>query len=757
MKYVKRNRYYKQILAALFVATLLPITFLGVYVRSFVSQQQETVYRSYVSQIENQMENFETVFSYVDTSLIRMGVKSSFQNALKKERVAANFQLFHSLDEDMTLLGNTQEYLIDVYLYSADQEWILGSTTFTETAKHPEGETLSRLFEQEQSAFWHNDGTALYMCRKIPLNDPRGSGMLVAKFDAGRMLSQIVGEEEDILILLDQENQIMAASGGLTGSWSDLSAKKRSERSIREMTIVEVEYGGEPFVQLNRISEYNGWTYLLLIPIKQLSGTLNRILQITLFAMAVLFVVDLLIILVLSRRLYRPIDEIDTVISTGIRHAEGWEAGDLENVELMNRVQYVVKKNVELNRRLSRESRAEQQLFLRKVYQGEVMPANRKLFEDRGLLKDFPQDGTWFVMAIKYNAHFETEEDKHLYLFALDNIVSELVNDKNTFPLVMIGSIMYLTCCIKTDSDESAVMKTQMLAIMIITTVKKYMGKPVNVGISQGFSELDLIYPGLEESRRALQNAMGADGEVSFYHGYKTAGESMKGHAEKRRRVTLLHYVDLGEQSACKEELEAYIRGISALDYYVFKLEICKLVSEVLSIYTDYGVTPDYEKVGDIIDFDITKTVNNREKLEHYIWNYLLEPLFAIICNQAKERDMMQQVVEYVLEHLQEDISLEECARHFNYNANYLSRWFKKRMGMTYTDFVTSKKMELCKTLLASTDISINSLAEQFGYSSPQNFIRVFKKYTLMTPGKYRKMEQEKAREFVNEQENADS
>ncbi len=355
---------------------------------------------------------------------------------------------------------------------------------------------------------------------------------------------------------------------------------------------------------------------------------------------------DFLIILALSRRLYRPIDEIDTVIATGIRHTGGEEAEMLENEELMNRVQYVVKKNEELNRRLSQESRAQQQLFLRKIYSGELVSADRKLFEEQGLLKEFPEDGTWFVMAIKYNTHFENEEDKHLYLFALDNIVSELVDDKKTFPLVMMGSIMYLTCCVKTDSDESAVMKTQMLAIMMITTVKKYMGKPVNVGISQGFSDLGLLYSGLEESRRALQNAMGADGEVSFYHSHQNTGESVKGYTQKPRRVTLLHYLDLGEQESCKKELDAYILGISTLDYYMFKLEICKLVSEVLGVYGDYGVTPDYEKVGDIIDFDITKRVNSREKLEKYIWEYLLEPLFAIICNQAKERDMMQQVVE---------------------------------------------------------------------------------------------------------------
>ena len=105
---------------------------------------------------------------------------------------------------------------------------------------------------------------------------------------------------------------------------------------------------------------------------------------------------------------------------------------------------------------------------------------------------------------------------------------------------------------------------------------------------------------------------------------------------------------------------------------------------------------------------------------------------------------MKLQVITYLMDNVERDINLEECAKHFNYNANYLSRWFKKTIGMTYTDFVTSKKMELCKTLLVDSDISVNELAERFGYSSPQNFIRVFKKYTLMTPGQYRKQEREK-------------
>lgn len=401
-----------------------------------------------------------------------------------------------------------------------------------------------------------------------------------------------------------------------------------------------------------------------------------------------------------------------------------------------------------MSQKLAHGKRNERQLFLRRIYQGEIISPSRELFEKHGFFMETYEGGTWFVMTIKYHNPFKDENDRQLYLFALDNIVSELINEEDTFPPVTIGSLMYLTCWIKTDSSESTVMKMQMLAIMITTTVKKYIDMPLNIGISQGFTNLQNITMGINESNKALQNAMRAEGEVNFYHSHHTTTENAKGYAAKKKRVQLLHYIDLGEQEACQKELDSYIFGLSDLYYHMFKLELCKLVSEILSIYQDYAIEPDYDKVGDIIDFDIGKTVNTYERLRDYLWSYLLDPLFQVICSQAGERDQWKEIVEYLLENLEKDISLEECARHFNYNANYLSRWFKKKMGMTYTDFVTGKKMDLCKSLLADSDISVNELAERFGYSSPQNFIRVFKKYTLMTPGQYRKSEREKLKTF---------
>ena len=160
----------------------------------------------------------------------------------------------------------------------------------------------------------------------------------------------------------------------------------------------------------------------------------------------------------------------------------------------------------------------------------------------------------------------------------------------------------------------------------------------------------------------------------------------------------------------------------------------------MLAVYGNYALTPDYDNIREIIDLDISGKISNHEILKQYLWEYLIHPLFAVICQTEEERDDIQKVLRYISDNLETDMNLAECAEHFNYNVNYMSRWFKAKTGMTYTDYVTNKKIELCKERLLNSDISVNELAELYGYSSPQNFIRVFKKYTLMTPGQFRKV-----------------
>ncbi len=708
------SKYYKKILLMMFVVSLVPMAFFAYYAFEFVHWQIRAAYIFYSSSLENETKEFNISFQHVDMALLRLSLRNSSRDTVNRERTAANFQISRDMQEELQLISNSDEYLEELYLVSASNGWVLGSTVFLPLNRHPEQEKIEELLAIEQSSFWSSEEDGLYMCRRVPGNAASGKGMLIAKFDINYMMQDITGENEETdTIILDQNGQVMAGDRELVRIWEENRAEDAGSKTDQEVKISKLTYKERPYTVFQDISDYNGWQYLLLVQSSTLEGNWNHTAFMLALVVFALLMADVLAILIASKRLYDPIDEM-------IRH--------------------MVVKNMEMSQKLQMKKQDEQQLFLRQIYQGEVTEADQMLFEKNGLSVKAEEGVVYYVLVIKYYHYFEDPKDRQLYMFVLDNVVNELVDEKTkVFLPTVIGALMYMTCRVKTNSDESAVMKIQMMAMMIVTTVQKYIGYHLNVGISQGFDNLAAIARRTEEARKALQEAMSAKGEVNFFHNRFAAGEITKGYATNRNRMRLLHYVDLGEADACRQELKRYIEELHGLHYYLFRLEISKLASELMNIYEEYGLMPDYDKIGDIIDFDVTNPLNNYDRLESHLWKDWLEPLFSVICSQTEERDMMQQIVEYIMDNLESNMSLEECARHFNYNANYLSRWFKKKMGVTYTDFVTSKKMELCKRLLADSDISINELADRFGYSSPQNFIRVFKKYTMQTPGQYRK------------------
>lgn len=84
------------------------------------------------------------------------------------------------------------------------------------------------------------------------------------------------------------------------------------------------------------------------------------------------------------------------------------------------------------------------------------------------------------------------------------------------------------------------------------------------------------------------------------------------------------------------------------------------------------------------------------------------------------------------------DLSLKSISEQLSVNPTYLSALFRKEMDCTLTDYVTKKRMEHAISLLIKTDKSINSIAEDCGISDTNYFIKLFKKFTRLTPTQYR-------------------
>ena len=75
-------------------------------------------------------------------------------------------------------------------------------------------------------------------------------------------------------------------------------------------------------------------------------------------------------------------------------------------------------------------------------------------------------------------------------------------------------------------------------------------------------------------------------------------------------------------------------------------------------------------------------------------------------------------------------------------SVSYVSKLFKERTGQNILYYINMVRIENAKKLLRESgqEIGIGEVGRETGFSNSNSFIRIFKKYEQMTPGKYREM-----------------
>ena len=99
---------------------------------------------------------------------------------------------------------------------------------------------------------------------------------------------------------------------------------------------------------------------------------------------------------------------------------------------------------------------------------------------------------------------------------------------------------------------------------------------------------------------------------------------------------------------------------------------------------------------------------------------------------------LITQVIAHIDTNLAADLSLQAHAEQLNVNASYLSTLFKKETGKTLTDYVNRKRMDYAISLLNSTNMQIQTIAQCCGIMDTNYFTKIFKKYIGKTPKAYR-------------------
>lgn len=81
---------------------------------------------------------------------------------------------------------------------------------------------------------------------------------------------------------------------------------------------------------------------------------------------------------------------------------------------------------------------------------------------------------------------------------------------------------------------------------------------------------------------------------------------------------------------------------------------------------------------------------------------------------------------------------VRDFAKILNIHPTHLSNTIKQTTGKAPCDFCEAKILEISKSLLTNTDLTIATIATQLTYD-PSNFTKFFKKYSGQTPSEFRK------------------
>lgn len=108
----------------------------------------------------------------------------------------------------------------------------------------------------------------------------------------------------------------------------------------------------------------------------------------------------------------------------------------------------------------------------------------------------------------------------------------------------------------------------------------------------------------------------------------------------------------------------------------------------------------------------------------------------------TKEIDVkkLQQVVDYIDKHYAEEISAEEMSKLCSMSYSYFSRFFKKVMRKTFSEYLNYVRIIEAEKLLLTTDMNITEIALSAGFSNSSYFIKQFRLCKKISPKQFKKI-----------------
>lgn len=753
-------KHYYKLITLLIILSTVPVIIVGVfsYLRSseviqanVAKEKQQSVY-----QIQT---NVEQVLKNVDHSLTHFISSQRVKEVLRDPLTAENFMNYHDIKQDLLHFQTLDTGIQDVILVSLENRWLINNNGLVRLEDTEYSKVYSMYMDQRNVSSWileayedivfHHDARSncpyyINLVKQLPILSSEKTGIVGVLIPTCTLTPIMVkqAESETFLIFNDSLQVIAHSDSNNVGKnlteidefipLADLDAKAGQF----EVTLHELDYKAT-----YRTSEYNGWTYLSLVKISDLNKESRAIGWFTLFICTLLLILSLIVSIVGTSIIYKPIRHLQEFINKSFTPKSS-EQSQNEFETIKSNIEQMLHQNVELQSRLQNQVSQLKSFFIIRLLQGKV---NKE--EIDGKLASFNYNQTWNKLSIftiqidtlKETNYQKKEED--VLLFAINAMIEDILEDDKRFTPVVLNQSQITILTSNFDTEELYNSYLNKLAQMIQTKVKNEFGFPVSIGISLPFNDLAASKEAYKESLEALKYRLKLGTESIIFYDNLDRNYPFNTQLPTNIKNTLFDAIKVAERLKADKELQKLFNSLFEKGFHhnQYQITLIKFLYDLMELKQIMGIElKELDERPILVELESLKTSDEMQK---WFKDNLIYPLIDKIeeRTESQYKTISDKIIHIIQREYDEDISLDAIAARLHYNPNYLSSIFQKEMNISFSEYLLMYRLDIAKKWLLGTDLSVKDIALKLRYNNSQNFIRSFRKMEGITPGKYRK------------------
>ncbi|WP_168735396.1 helix-turn-helix domain-containing protein [Cohnella fermenti] len=725
-----------------------------------LEQQLKTTNMALLKQIDQKME---LSFQQTESSLLQLTSELEFVYFMNDSYMdnAQKNDNFFALSAKLTKFLNNNLQFSSIMAYSAESGSILSDQFYT-TKEQSENSWMKDYLEIPDYFEWlttHKiwDGKinrdVVTLIRSYPPISAPGfrTGVVAANIDVDvlyRMIHDVYEEEAaGHTFILDKTGQVVVHDDAsmLYSGMSELPYIKKMVTGPDSGTYSAVVDGVKQTVSYIT-SSYTGWKIVNIVPESQMYKPLVVTRNLLIMLALVLLITAFVILFVINRRTFSPIDRMLGKLS---RHGRPIVAGAPESAARgVSYLESFLDQMFVDRDKLERQLRDSKPMLKWRTVM-DVLTGYRTDFAVIAPHLDFTGSRLfpeWYVVCTaEISKEGELQpRDQTLYAYALCNVAEEIINTENAGAAIDLGGGRVVIVFSFAEGDEEQNhLRAMALLEQILNVMNRQIGLTVIAGLGRGYRELKDVPLSYAESQQALHYK-----KVAGNHGVISILDVQA--PDNQDYYRMVRMIDKIVDALKRGELE---KGIPYVQETFQEAVSSNLPPDLLRQFS-FELVMRAAQTMESIGMDTEETLNEIGNLYERInrcenWRETEQMVEAVLLgfadkiekrrSQRGKNEHVGRILEYIQDNYRDSgLSLDRLAEEFDLHPTYISKLFKEQMEDNFIDYLIKIRIEAAKKLLGDKSIKISDISDSIGYMHTRSFTRTFKKYTGLTPTEYR-------------------